>query len=183
MPARLRWSSRASPIWPVGRGQQPSYRLVEVPVRAEQVRAEVPDRVALLAALEQLDDRQPEADGLPFAVLEHHPHLVAGPAPPPLAGPVEVPRPVHLEVRVQGQVGADPGQQVLAAADHLLHGLAGQVHGGQLGHPEVGPGQGAAGQRVVHAPRRQPDRVTLGHVTMLSRSGGMKRAGRALKRR
>ena len=42
-PARLRWSSSASPIGALRVGEQPAQRLVLVPVGAEQVGAEVAD--------------------------------------------------------------------------------------------------------------------------------------------
>ena len=73
MPARLRWSSSASPISRSGSRRQPAYRLVGVPVGAEQVRAEVADGAVLAVAREQLDHRQPVADRLPLGGRQQQP--------------------------------------------------------------------------------------------------------------
>ena len=84
---------------------------------------------------------------------------------------------------MQGEVVVDPGQQVLAPADHLGDGAAGEVGRGELRHPEVGAGQPPAGERVVQAAAGQPDGVTLGHgVTIVSAAGGMMHPGRTLGR-
>ena len=65
MPARLRWSSSASPSGAVGVGEQPAHGLLLVPVGAEQVGAEVADDVVLPVARHQLDDAEREADRRP----------------------------------------------------------------------------------------------------------------------
>ena len=69
---------------PVGVGGDPAHGLVEVPVGAEQVGAEVADDVVLGVAVEHLEDAEGEADRLPLGVLEHRAGRVAG-APPPRA--------------------------------------------------------------------------------------------------
>ena len=94
---------------------------------------------------------------------EHDPRLVGRP-PPPLAGVVDLPGALHLQVGVQGSaLRVDPGEQVLAARERLHDGAAGQVGRGERGHAEVGarsaparpaPGRGACGP---------PDGVALGH--------------------
>jgi len=88
-----------------------------------------------------------------------------------------VPGAVHAEVRVQGEVVVNPGQQMFASADHLADDAAGEIGGGKLRHPEVGGGQLLAGECLVQAATGQPHGVTLGHRTivplMLARCMGL----------
>ena len=78
IPARLRWSSSASPTGRVGLLAQPAQGLVLVPVGTEEVGPEVADDLVLVGGRDQLDDAQAEADGRDGARLEDHARLVAG---------------------------------------------------------------------------------------------------------
>ena len=142
----------------VRRGEQPRTASSAVPVRPEHVRPEVPDDRVLVGGRQQVDDRQPVADGLPRRRLEHRPHLPLRPAGPAVAGPVEVPGAVHPEVRVQRQPARQPGQQVLAARHDLEHRLPGQVDRRQRRHPEVAAHQHVPGQRLVQPLARRARR-------------------------
>jgi len=88
------------------------------------------------------------------------------PKPAPAAaqggGAVEVPRALHLQVRVDRPlVGAH--QQVLAARHDLAQDLAGEVGGGVARHPELGGRQHAPGHRLVEVVAGAPDGVALRH--------------------
>ena len=109
MPARLRWSSSASPMLRSGCGGDPAYRLVEVPVRAEQVGSEVADDAVLVRGRHQLDHRQPVADAPVLRGGQHRPDLELRAAGPPPAGRVDPPGAVHPEVGVQGEVVGEAG--------------------------------------------------------------------------
>ena len=71
IPARLRWSSRATPIGTSGAAQQPAFGLGRVPVRAQQVRAEVPHDGVLLVGPDHLQDAQGEPDGVGRGGAQH----------------------------------------------------------------------------------------------------------------
>src|SRR6266498_1077311 len=74
----------------VGIGPQAPGRLLEVPVRPERVRAEVPDDLVLALAGQQLTDGEPESDRDPWLSPQHSPYLETR-TPPALARPVQVP--------------------------------------------------------------------------------------------
>ena len=130
---------------------------------------------------EEFDDRQPVADRLPLGVGQDRPHLVPGRRAS--ARPtIKMPRAVHPQVGVQGQVAVGPGEQVLAPADDLDDGRRrgrwwrAAAPGGRLR-------SAAAGERVVQAARGQPDGVTLGHRPIIPRVGPRGRPGRGWWRR
>ena len=58
----------------------------------------------------------------------------------------------------------DPDEQVLAAAEHLVDHLAGEVDGRELRHPHVAAGQRLARERVAQLGRGAVDGVTFGHA-------------------
>ena len=146
MPARLRWSSSASAMLRSGCVAQPPDRLGRVPVRAEQVRAEMADQRVLLRGRDERELVQVEADRDGVADVRAPPGSVcAGPAVPALARAERPPRAVHPQVAVQrvrrlraAGRRAQPQQQVLAADRALRDRPAGQVDGGQRGYAEVG---------------------------------------------
>ena len=67
---------------------------------------------------------------------------------------------------------ADAHEQVLAAADHLVHGLAAEVGGRELRHAQLEAGERLPGEGGVQVVCRQPDRVALGHVGKLPDQSG-----------
>ncbi len=85
--------------------------------------------------------------------------------PPALPRPVDVPGALHLEVRVQGQLALDPGEQMFASARDPEHRSPGQVGGRELGNPEV-----ATHQRrpASAASRRRPASHTVSPSGMAS---------------
>jgi phage shock protein A len=147
----------------VGVLAQPSQGLVEVPVGAEDVGAQMADQAVLLGGGHEVDVVQPVADALPVLGREHQPHLVRRAPVPAGARPVDVPAAVHPEVGAQRPAVAETDQQMLAAGDHLGDRRPGQVDGRQLRDAELTAAQRAAGQRGVHPLRGQPDGVSFGH--------------------
>ncbi len=143
-------------------GAQPAQRLLLVPVGAEQVGTQVADRRVLLVPAEKLDDTEREAHCEPVVGAQHHTRLVGGP-PPAGAGVVEVPGPLHLQVGVQRDRVADPGEQVLAARARAGHRPTGQIGGGQRRDPEVGRLEHPAGECLVEVSCGAPDGVALRH--------------------
>src|SRR4051812_2247744 len=107
---------------PLGTGAQSSNGFVERPVGAEDVGTEMADDAALLLAADDLHRSESEADRAPLGVAEDEPGLVRGRAPARV-GSVDVPAALHLEVRVNGDLG-QPRQDVLAAGDGLVDVLA-----------------------------------------------------------
>jgi hypothetical protein len=151
---------------------QPAQRLVEVPVRAEDIGPEMPDQPVLVGGRHDLDVVQAVPDALPPVVGEHHADVV-GRTPAPLRSrSVDVPAAVHAEMGAQGPAVAEPDQQMLPARQDLGDRAARQVEGGQLGQPELAAAQGRAGQGGMHPLRGQPDGVSLGHATSLLRFAG-----------
>ena len=67
MPASSRWSSSASPIARCGSAPQVRQRRGQVPVRAEDVRAEVADQGVLAGRRHQVEHAEPGADARPLA--------------------------------------------------------------------------------------------------------------------
>ena len=169
-PARLRWSSRASPTGRAGSARSRRFRFCRVPVRAEQVGAEVADRAVLGGGGQDLHDAQQVTNRLPGVVGEDQPYAVA--AAGPLGGGPDPPGAIHAQVGVHGDTGVGPGQQVFSAGDGLGHRLAGQIGRREPGHPEVGAGQHLCGQCRVQPPRGEPHRVSLRHASQLTAAAG-----------
>jgi phage shock protein A len=158
----------------VGVLAQPAQRLVEIPVRAQDIGTEVADEPVLLGRRDEVDVVQPVSDALPVVGREDQTDVVGRAAVPGGPGAVDVPAAVHPEVRAQRPVVGQPDQQVLPSGHDLADGDAGQVEGRQLGDAELAAAQAAAGQRGVHPLRGQPHGVSLGHSTMIP-VGGLSR--------
>ena len=116
------------------------------------------------AQLEELDDGGIEADRDRARDLDDEPGAARRP-PPPLAGPIAVPRAVHPQVRPELEAVVEPDQQVLA--ERLDRG---DLVADDTGHLRDGPGP--AGPRRDDGPtdevrpktRRGPEeRVAFGH--------------------
>ena len=153
MPARLRWSSRASPRGRAGSREEVAQGPVGVPVGAQQVGAEVADGPVLVGGAQQFQDGEAVADGGVGGGAEDRPDLVGGAAAPALAGGVHLPGAVHPQVGVEGEAALDAGEEVLAARGDVQDGAAGEIGRGELGHAEVGAGQQPArrGRRAAAA--------------------------------
>ena len=65
----------------------------------------------------------------------------------------------------------DPDEQVLAAADHLVHPVTGQVDRRVARHPDVASGQCGADQGLAQGGGGAVDRVALGHAIRLFLDG------------
>src|SRR5258706_13320486 len=76
------------------------------------------------------------------------------------------PRAVHLEVRVDARI-ADANEQMLAAADGLVHLLAGEVDGSKARHPHVAPGECSAIECLAQLHGRPVHGVPFGHAYTL----------------
>ena len=81
--------------------------------------------------------------------------------PPDLA--VQQPGAVHLQMRVDAGV-ADADEQVLAAAEHLVDRLPGEVDGGELRHPDVAARERLARERLAQLGCGAEDGVAFWHA-------------------
>ena len=93
---------------------------------------------------------------------------IQGAAAPGSAGAERSPGSLHAKVRMDGDIGRDPNQQVLAPRRDLIDRSPGQIRRGVSRHPEVGPRQQPARKRLPQPPGGQKDRVALGHQAMVS---------------
>lgn len=150
----------------VRRRAQPPFGLLHVPVRTQEIRPEMADDGILVSGPDHLQDAEGKADGIRGGSAEHAP----GSEPrftPPSAGRVDLPRTLHLQVRMDGQPfvsGASKAhEEVLAAGHHLVHGPAGQLQGGEPGHAEIGGCELLPGQGGVKLRGRPPDGVAFRH--------------------
>ena len=165
MPARLRWSSSASAMAPLGlRAAMPPYRLGGVPVRAEQVGTEVADQLVLVGW--SRPGRRPASGSRPPASRRWRaPRRTCQSGPPchglPGGNSRQLPSMRKCVCRV-----SPPSNRVSMCLPRETTSstlAAGQVDRRQRGHPEVADGQRPAGQRRVHPPGGQPDGVALRH--------------------
>ncbi len=150
-------------------GLDPPRRLGRVPVGPQQIRPEMPDQALLLRRRHQLEVVQVVADRHRPGAPQHHPDQMRGPPGPPLTRRVGPPRPVHPQVRVQGEarlpVPRQPQQQMLAPpARRLGHRPTAQIRRSQPRHPEVGSGQHLPGQRPLDDASGVPHGVPLRHT-------------------
>ena len=140
------WSSSASPIGRSGSLAQAAQRLVLVPVRAEQVGAEVADDLGPPgrgATSSTIPSEKPTAHR--GVGLEHDPGLV-GRARPALARVEHPPGALHLEVRVQGPPLAVGPRSIRVSRCLPRETVSTTVPPARsavacCGHPEVGAGQ------------------------------------------
>jgi hypothetical protein len=96
------------------RGDPPDC-LVEVPVGSEQVGPEMPYNGVLRRCRNELDDREPVADGIMIIGREYGTDFKRGSATPAPPAGVDLPDAVHPEMRMQRELIAEPEQLVLAA--------------------------------------------------------------------
>jgi hypothetical protein len=148
---------------PVGLSSDPLHRLVEVPVAAKQVGAEMSDDSVLRRRWNQLDDRKPVSHGIMIISGEYGPDFERGPTAPAPPMRVDLPRTVHSEMGVQREVVAEAKELVLAARGHLPYGDAGQIGRRQGRHAEFGSGQHPASKHLVQPLACPPDGVSLRH--------------------
>ena len=164
-PGQVALVDESDPDLLVGMVAQPAERLVEVPVRTEDVGPEVADQPVLVGRGDDVDVVQAVADALPLVGGQHQADVVRRAAVPAGARSVDVPAAVHPEVGAQRPAVGEPDEQVLPAGHDLAHRGAAQVEGGQLRDAELAPAQRAAGQRGVHPLRGQPHGVSFGHAS------------------
>ncbi len=137
-----------------------------IPVRTEDIGAEVLEESLFGGRPDHLEPPQSMADRDPVLGLEHASDL-DGASPPPFAGFVQPPRPVHAEVRMDRDVAVGADEQVLAARSDLADDLPGQVRGREARHTEVRSREHPTGERVVHARRRREHRVAFCHLDII----------------
>ncbi len=138
MPARLRWSSRASPIGAVGLARRSAQRPRPRPSRARAGRGRG-GRPGRPRCSRGTSSTMPSGSRRPLrrSVSSTTRAVWAGPAPA-LARARDVPAALHLEVGVEGPgalVGVDPGEQVLAARDGLDDRARRRGRGGEARAP------------------------------------------------
>jgi hypothetical protein len=143
-------------------GEAP-HGLVRIPVEPEQVRPEIANNSVLGVCRNKFDDRQPIADDIMITRGKHRPDLKGGSTTPTPAPGVDLPRSVHLEVGVQGELIAKAEQLMFAARDYLTYPDTSQICRGKDGHPELRPGQNAVRKHLIQPLAGPPDGVSLGH--------------------
>lgn len=152
--------------------------LSRVPVLSQQVRAEVGQVIVGLSLGEDVKLAQGVADRLVMLSGEHTSGGVRRASPPwsglARAAWVEMPHPLHLQVRVHDGV-TDMDQQVLATGLGTVNGVPGEICGGESRDPKVGGEQGATGQRLVEEGGLAVDAVTFGHCVGCFRQGSQER--------
>ena len=122
---------------------------------------------------QQLDHRWRLARGDVLVCTDHDARL-RGREPPALAGPVDVPLPLHAHVRVKNDilaVGGERDQKVLAVRLDGLHGAADDLPArgrrSQLRLNKIEPGDHPPSERATKHGRRAIDRVAFGHAAPL----------------
>jgi hypothetical protein len=105
-------------IKPVDRG-------VEIELCRQQIWSEIAQAVGSidLPRVEKFCGRDVKRDCLPGVGRDDDPHVMAR-SHPPLAGAIQVPRPVHSHVGVEHQLSGKPHEQMLAARRHPFEGAA-----------------------------------------------------------
>src|SRR6185295_17156422 len=84
----------------------------------------------------------------------------AGPAR--LIDSVDLPAAIHLQMRMNAGL-TDADEQVLAAAEHLVDDLAGEINGGEFRYPDVASCQRLPGEGIAQDGCGVPDGVALRH--------------------
>ena len=157
---------------PVRVGTEPPQCFFRIPVRTQQIGPQVAHGVVLVLAWQHAQEAKIKTHHLMRGRLQHGPRLERR-TPPLLAAGVDVPEPLHLQMRMQDPAlcripAAD--QQVLAAGHHILHRVTGVVGSGEPGHAQVAPGEHLPGQDGIEVPCRPPDGIALRHVPSVPRA-------------
>ena len=147
--------------------------LVGVPVVTERVGPEVSDQVALAGRVHDVHDRQQEAVGRgALDSLQDDPDVTHQPARQSTPGVGDRPGALHAQVRVQGEIPREPGEQVLAVR-HVLHDAAtGEVDGGDLRSAEVGAGEPTTLEPTVELAGDEVDAVSFWHGSAVRQVDG-----------
>ena len=123
------------------------------------------------AVVEKLGDRNVERDRDPVVGLDDDAHVSAA-FLPSLAGPVDVPAPVHPHVRAQMQAAGEIDDEMFADGNDLLDRSPGDrlliVDARQLREHGLEPPHGLSGERGVQCARGAEDRIALRHDAILS---------------
>jgi hypothetical protein len=141
----------------------PSDSLVEVPIRPEEIRPEMSDNGVLCSRGNELDDRKPISDRIMITSCQNGADLKCRSSTPALSPRIDLPDPIHLEMRVEGELVAEPEQLVLAARNYLAYANAGQIGRSESWHTKFRSGQHPAGKHLVQPLARPPDGISLGH--------------------
>jgi hypothetical protein len=144
-------------------GINPLDCLVHIPVGPEEVGPKMSHNSVLSCSRNEFHDGQPISDSIMIIGREHGTDLERRFAAPAPSSTVDLPNPVHLEVRVQGELVAESEQLVLAARDHLAYADACQIGRCQGGYAELRPSEHATGKDLIQPPAGPPDGITLGH--------------------
>ena len=154
------------PDCPIRFSRNPADHLGQIPVWAKQIGTEMADNLRLVRGGNQLHHWQPVAHGSMFTGGEDGPDLVLRVARPTTACE-DAPRAIHPEVRMQRHLVVEPEQLVLSPGGHLPHCYSSQVGRGQRRYSELAAGQLAAGEHVMQATARPPDRIPFGHIAIV----------------
>ena len=160
-----------------GLGREPPGGLVGIPVRTEDVGAEVLEESLFGGRPDHLEPSQSMADRDPVLGLEHASDL-EGASAPPFAGFVQPPRAVHAEVRVDRDCRRRCGRAGACRAETTSRTTCPeQIRGREARHAEVRSREHPTGERVVHARRRREHRVAFCHLDIIRDRGEMCEAG------
>jgi hypothetical protein len=171
MPARFFWSSSASTSGRSGSAASRRTASSSSQPRPEHVGAEVAEQPGSSAVATSSSTGMPQGVRRRAVGLQHQPHLVVEGAREDLARADDLPGAVHLEVRVQREAAREAGQHVLAVGVERGDLAPGQVGRRVLGDAEVRAHDGAADELLAHPLGGLPDAVTLGHASIVPRSG------------
>lgn len=157
------WSSAATAGFPLR-----SYTQCCFP-RANS-RAQVPHEPVFVLGDHKRHVVQEETYCYSFLRGQHCPGLMAWPSPT-LPGPVQVPRAIHPEMRMQASSVIETGEQVLPDAVDAQDGEPREIMLSQPGMTQLTSGQALPAQRSRHPLGRQVHGVAFGHSCLQMKDG------------
>jgi hypothetical protein len=147
----------------IGLSRDPPDSLVGVPVRSQQVRAEMPYDGVLSRCRNELEHWKPISDYIMIIGSEYRSDFKGrSPTPAPSAR-IDLPDAIHPEVSVQRERIAEPEQLMFASRGHFAYGDAGEIGRCQGRHPKFRPRQLATSEHLVQPLACPPDGVSLRH--------------------
>jgi hypothetical protein len=147
----------------IGLSRDPPHSLVGVPVRSEQVWAEMAYDGVLSRCRNELEDGKPVSHYIMIIGSEYRSDFKGRSATPAPSAWIDLPDAIHPEVSVQSERIAQPEQLMLASRGHLAYGNAREIGRCQGGHPKFRPRQLAASEHFVQPLACPPDGVSLRH--------------------
>lgn len=163
----------------IGLSRDPPHSLVGVPVRSEQVWAEMAYDGVLSRCRNELEDGKPVSHYIMIIGSEYRSDFKGRSATPAPSAWIDLPDAIHPEVSVQSERIAQPEQLMLASRGHLAYGNAREIGRCQGGHPKFRPRQLAASEHFVQPLACPPDGVSLRHGLIVPCRSSCERRNRA----